>query len=93
MAIYSVSLLFSLVCNYAGAPRRWAIPDVGLFLAHYFGYWLLGLAMLAVGMVASFLTRNLTWPTSWGPCSTPRWSFIALADAIPMLEPPAWRWP
>ena len=59
VAIYSVSLLFSLVCNY------WVLaflgdPDRGLFISTYFGYWLTGLAMLAVGMAASFFTRNLT---------------------------------
>ena len=51
VAIYSVSLLFSLVCSFA--VLRWlGNPDVGLFLGTYFGYWMIGLAMLAVGMVA-----------------------------------------
>jgi len=59
LAIYSVSLLFSLVCNY------WVLaflgdPDTGLFVSTYFGYWLIGLAMLAIGMAASFFTGNLT---------------------------------
>jgi len=59
VAIFTVSLLFSFVCNF------WVLgtlgsPDLGLFIGTYIGYWLVGLAMLAVGMVASFLTGNLT---------------------------------
>jgi ABC-2 type transport system permease protein len=34
--------------------------DTGLFFTTYFGFWVLGLAMIAIGMVASFLTNNLT---------------------------------
>ncbi len=59
LAIYSVSLLFSLVCNYTVLTYL-GEPDFGLFVATYFGYWLVGLAMLAIGMVASFLTANIT---------------------------------
>lgn len=59
VAIYSVSLLFSLICTYA-VLRNLGQPDLGLFLATYVGYWMVGLAMLAIGMVASFLTGNLT---------------------------------
>ena len=59
VAIYTVSLLFSLVCNYV-VLLNLGEPDLGLFLGTYFGYWMVGLAMLAIGMVASFLTGNLT---------------------------------
>ncbi|MCC7086243.1 MAG: Gldg family protein [Pirellulales bacterium] len=59
VAIYTVSLLFSFICNLI-VLRSLGSPDVGLFLGTYFGYWMVGLAMLAVGMVASFLTGNLT---------------------------------
>ena len=59
VAIYTVALLFSLVCNLA--VLEWlGNPDVGLFLGNYVGYWFVGLAMLAIGVAASFLTGNLT---------------------------------
>src|SRR6185503_15082552 len=57
-AIFTVSLLFSVV-NYFWL-WRWGNPDFRLFFGNYFGYWIVGLAMLSVGMVASFLTSNLT---------------------------------
>ncbi len=59
IGIYTASLLFSLVCNLA-ILRYLGNPDVGLFFCTYFGYWLVGLTMIAIGMVASFVTANLT---------------------------------
>ncbi|MCS7304997.1 MAG: Gldg family protein [Thermoguttaceae bacterium] len=59
VAIYSVSLGFSMLCTYT-VLESLGDPDVGLFIGTYFGYWLVGLAMLAVGMVASFLTAHET---------------------------------
>ena len=59
VAIFTVSLLFSFVCN-LWVLKTLGNPDLGLFTATYVGYWLVGLAMLAAGMVASFLTGNLT---------------------------------
>jgi ABC-2 type transport system permease protein len=58
-AIYSISLAFSLVCNLF-VLEGLGNPDLGLFFTNYFGYWLVGLAMLAIGMAASFLTTNIT---------------------------------
>jgi ABC-2 type transport system permease protein len=59
VGIFTVALLFSCACNLA-ILLTWGTPDAGLFLTNYLGYWFTGLAMLAVGMVASFLTSNLT---------------------------------
>jgi len=59
VGIFTVSLMFSMVCNLV-ILLRWGTPDGGLFFTNYLGYWFVGLAMLAIGMVASFLTSNLT---------------------------------
>lgn len=59
VGIYTVALMFSCICNLI-ILLGWGTPDAGLFLTNYFGFWFVGLAMLAIGMVASFLTSNLT---------------------------------
>jgi ABC-2 type transport system permease protein len=58
VGIYSVSVLFSLV-SVLVVLLFLGSPDLGLFFCNYFGYWLMGLPMLAIGMVASFLTGSV----------------------------------
>jgi ABC-2 type transport system permease protein len=59
VAIFTSSLVFSLICTMA-VLMSLGSPDLGLFFANYLGYWLMGVAMLAIGMVGSFLTGSLT---------------------------------
>ena len=59
VGIYTVALMFSCICNLV-ILLRWGTPDAGLFLSNYLGYWFVGVSMIAIGVVASFLTNNLT---------------------------------
>ena len=60
-AIFTASLLFSQLANFSVLNVLAAGEvDLGLYFSTYVGYWFMGMAMLAVGMVASFLTSNLT---------------------------------
>ena len=60
VAIFTVALMFSAFSIFL--VFKWGLgdPDFGLFVSTYIGYWFIGIAMIAIGMVASFLTDNLT---------------------------------
>ncbi|MHC4349114.1 MAG: Gldg family protein, partial [Planctomycetota bacterium] len=80
LAIFTVALVFSM-CNIV--VLLWlGSPDLGLLAANYVGYWLVGAAMLSVGMVASFLTANLTVAFILAVAFNAPLVFAAYADVI-----------
>jgi len=58
VGIYSVALVFSL--SHVVILRLMAVPDYGVLFANYLGYWLMGALLIAIGMVASLLSSNVT---------------------------------
>jgi ABC-2 type transport system permease protein len=81
--VFTVSLLFSQISNYAVllAMTNGALDNLLLF-STYLGYWFVGLAMLALGMVASFLTNNLTVGFIFGAAFNAPLAFFSNADLI-----------
>ncbi|MDR1925961.1 MAG: Gldg family protein [Planctomycetaceae bacterium] len=85
VSIYFVALLFSLICNlmilkYLGSP------DIGLFISTYLGYFLVGVSMISVGMVASFLTGNLTVAYVLGSIFCAPLIALQWIDAAPVMS-------
>ncbi|MEM1303503.1 MAG: Gldg family protein [Planctomycetota bacterium] len=60
VAIFTVALLFSMFSIWLVFAWGLGSPDLGLFASTYLGYWFMGITLLSIGMVASFLTSNLT---------------------------------
>ena len=58
LGIYTVALLFTLPL--VGILLYLGQPDLGVTFATYVGYWLAGAMLIAIGMVASQLTSNVT---------------------------------
>lgn len=65
LGIYTITLVYSMVCNLMILAFL-GNPDHGLFLATYFGYWLIGAGLLAGGMMASLFSANVTIAFIWG---------------------------
>jgi ABC-2 type transport system permease protein len=95
VAIYTVALLFSMFSIYLVFSYGLGSPDGGLFVGSFVGYWFIGLAMLAIGMVASFLTANLTVGFTLGMIFNLPLAMFGVADWIiknPYLAQAIKRW-
>lgn len=81
--VFTVSLLFSQLSNYAVLVTLTdGDVDSGLLFSTYLGYWFVGIAMLAIGMVASFLTNNLTVGFIFGVVFNAPLAFLSHADVL-----------
>ena len=61
-AIFTSSLLFSQLSTFVTlAILSEGQLDIGLIFTTYLGYWFVGLSMIAIGMIASFLTGTSPW--------------------------------
>ncbi|MEO1497551.1 MAG: Gldg family protein [Planctomycetota bacterium] len=82
VAIYTVALLFSMFSIFLVFSWGLGSPDAGLFVGSYLGYWFVGIAMLSIGMVASFLTSNLTVGFILGMVFNAPLALFGVADLI-----------
>ncbi|MEM6692005.1 MAG: Gldg family protein [Planctomycetota bacterium] len=82
-AIFTASLLFSQLATFMTlAVLTEGELDVGLIFTSYLGYYLVGLTMIAIGMVASFLTSNLTVGFVLGALFNAPLAFASLIQGI-----------
>ncbi len=91
-AIFTASLLFSQLSTFVTlAILTEGQLDIGLIFTSYLGYWFVGLAMIAIGMIASFLTGNLTVGFILGALFNAPLAFASLADSVsPTQKIAAW---
>lgn len=80
LGIYTVSLLFSL--SYVAVLLWLGKPDMGLMFSTWFGYWMLGAALLAVGMVGSARSDTPTIGFILGALSCALFIFIERGAVI-----------
>ncbi len=82
-AIFTASLLFSQISTFVTlAILTEGQLDTGLIFTSYLGYYFVGLAMIAIGMIASFLTGNLTVGFILGALFNAPLAFASLAESV-----------
>ena len=87
-AIFTASLLFSQFSTFVTLTILTdGGLDTGLIFTTYLGYWFVGLTMIAIGMVASFLTGNLTVGFILGALFNAPLAFASLADTVVSSRP------
>ena len=59
LGIYTTALVFSLSLRRDPLLAR-ARPTSGVIVSTYLGYWLMGAMLIAIGLVASVLSSNVT---------------------------------
>jgi ABC-2 type transport system permease protein len=77
-AVFTVALLLSL--SHVAVLVWLGRPDPGMLAANYLGNWLSGAALIPIGMLASFLSPNVTvaFVLSVLACSLPIWADAAV---------------
>ena len=81
--VFTVSLLFSQLSNFAVLLSMTdGNLDNLLLFSTYLGYWFVGIAMISLGAVASFLTSNLTVGFIFGAALNAPLAFFSNADVI-----------
>ncbi|MBR5759979.1 MAG: Gldg family protein [Thermoguttaceae bacterium] len=83
--VYTVSLLFSSLANFI-ILEFLGSPDVGLFIATYLGYWLIGLAVSSLASIVSYITSQLTVAYILGALICVPLVALKWADALPVSD-------